>query len=261
MSGYETIVIETDARGVAQLRLARPEKHNALSAQMIADLTDAAGKLGADDAVRAVVLSGEGRTFCAGGDLTWMKAQIEADRQGRMTEARKLAGMLGALNAMPKPLIGRIHGGAFGGGVGMACICDVAIAATDTKFGFTETRLGLIPATIGPYVLARMGESNVRQVFMSARVFNAVDAARLGIVAAAVPAADLDAAVEVEIEPYLSVAPGAVGRAKALARFLGPRIDEETVDETIKRLADSWETEEAAEGIAAFLEKRKPRWG
>lgn len=257
---YETLTLATDARGVAALTLNRPEKRNALSATMIAELTDAAARLGDDDAVRAVVLSANGKVFCAGGDLTWMQAQIEADRPTRMREAKKLALMLRALNEMPKPLIGRVHGDAFGGGVGMIAVCDVAVAAEDLKFGLTETRLGLIPATIGPYVIARMGEGVARRVFMSSRLFDTAEAARLGLFARVVPAEALDAAVEADVAPYLAVAPGAVGRAKALARSLGPRIDEAVIEGTIQRLADSWETEEAAEGIAAFLEKRPARW-
>ena len=257
---YETLDIRLDDRGVAHVTLNVPDKRNALSAQMIADLTDMAQTLGSETTTRAVVLSGAGKVFCAGGDLNWMKAQIEADRTTRMAEARKLAMMLNALNEMPSPLIGRIHGGAFGGGVGMACVCDIAIADEATKFGLTETRLGLIPATIGPYVLARMGEGNARRVFMSARLFPATEAAELGVIARAVPEADLDDAVEAEVSPYLSVAPEAVGAAKALTRALGPRIDEELIDDTIRRLADTWEGEEAAHGIAAFLTKTSARW-
>lgn len=257
---YETLDIRKDSRGVAYVTLNLPDKRNVLSAQMIADLTDMAGTLGAATETRAIVLSGAGKVFCAGGDLAWMKAQIEADRATRMREARKLAEMLNALNTMPTPLIGRIHGGAFGGGVGMACVCDVAIADAATKFGLTETRLGLIPATIGPYVIARMGEGNARRVFMSARMFEAKEAALLGIVARAVPSADLDDAVEAEVAPYLSVAPGAVGAAKALARSLGPRIDAEVIDDTIRRLADTWEGDEAVHGIAAFFAKTDAPW-
>jgi len=260
MTSYETLECRIDDRGVAYLTLNRPEKRNALSATMIAELTGIAETLGADPEVRAVVLSGAGNLFCAGGDLDWMMDQIKADRETRMKEARKLAEMLLALNTMAKPLIGKIHGGAFGGGVGMACVCDVAIAEESTKFGLTETRLGLIPATIGPYVLARMGEGRARRVFMSARLFDAAEAAELGVVAHAVPADTLDAAVEREVAPYLSVAPQAVGAAKELARVLGPRIDSDIIDETIRRLADTWEGEEAKEGIDAFLTKRKARW-
>ena len=257
---YDTLDIRMDGRGVAYVALNVPDKRNALSAQMIAELTEMAQTLGAETTTRAVVLSGAGKVFCAGGDLNWMKAQIEADRATRMAEARKLAEMLNALNEMPSPLIGRIHGGAFGGGVGMACVCDVAIAEAGTKFGLTETRLGLIPATIGPYVLARMGEGNARRVFMSARLLEADEAAELGIVARAVGPDALDAAVEAEVVPYLSVAPEAVGAAKALARALGPRIDAEVIDDTIRRLADTWEGEEAAHGIDAFLNKKPARW-
>ncbi|MEL7215100.1 MAG: crotonase/enoyl-CoA hydratase family protein [Pseudomonadota bacterium] len=256
---FETLTLETDPRGVATLTLNRPDKHNAMSAQMITELTQAATHLNASDA-RAVVLTGAGKSFCAGGDLAWMKEQFAADRPGRMAEARRLAEMLGALNTLAKPLIGRIQGQAFGGGVGLMAVCDVAITADHALFGLTETRLGLIPATISPYVLARMGEGKARRVFMSARRFDAHEAVALDLAAKAVPAADLDARVEAEIKPYLSAAPGAVARAKELARALGPTIDAAVIDDTITRLADAWESPEAQEGIAAFFEKRKPSW-
>lgn len=257
---YDTLAIRMDARGVAYVTLNLPDKRNALSAQMIADLTDMALGLGAATATRAIVLAGAGKVFCAGGDLIWMQAQIAADRAGRMAEARKLAMMLNALNEMPTPLIGRLHGGAFGGGVGLACVCDVAVADAGTKFGLTETRLGLIPATIGPYVLARMGEGRARRVFMSARLFDAEEACALGIIAAVAGADELDARIEAEVAPYLTVAPQAVGAAKALARALGPRIDAAIIDDTIRRLADTWEGEEAAHGIDAFLSRIPARW-
>jgi len=257
---YETLNLQVDARGVAHVALNLPDKRNALSARMIAELTDLAHILGADQATRAIVLSGTGALFCAGGDLAWMQAQIAADRNTRMAEARKLAGMLRALNEMPTPLIGRVHGGAYGGGVGLACVCDVVLAEPATKFALTETRLGLIPATIGPYVIARMGEGRARRVFMSSRVFDADEARDLGIVARVVAPGDMAAAVESEVAPYLSVAPGAVGAAKALARSLGPVIDDAVIDATIARLADSWQGEEAAHGIAAFLNRTPPRW-
>ncbi len=165
--------------------------------------------------------------------------------------------MLRALNEMPVPLIGRVEGAALGGGVGMACICDVAVAVEGCRFGFTETRLGIIPATIGPYVIARMGEGPARRVFMSGRIFGAEEAAALGIVAASVPAAGMDARIEAEVAPYLEVAPEAAGRAKALARALGPRIDDAVIADTMERLADAWETEAARERIAAFLDRRR----
>ena len=257
---FDTITIDTDARGVATLTLNRPDKHNAMSPQMMDDLTAAAAQLGGDDTVRVVVLTGAGKSFCAGGDLGWMRAQAEMDPDTRAAEAGKLATMLGALNTLPKPLIGRVQGNAFGGGVGMAAVCDVAIGVDTLKMGFTETRLGIIPATIGPYVLARMGEGRARRVFMSARLFDASEAVDLDLLARAVPADALDAAVEREVVPYLSCAPGAVAAAKKLARDLGPRIDDDVVAQTIAALSARWETEEAAEGIGAFFDKRTASW-
>ena len=257
---YQTIDIEQDGRGVATLMLDREDKHNALSAQMIAELTEAAGKLGADPDVRVVILTGAGKSFCAGGDLRWMQDQMAADVDTRFVEAKKLAMMLNALNEMPKPLIGRVQGQAFGGGVGMASVCDVAIGADHAKFGLTETRLGLIPATIGPYVLARLGEAMARRVFMSARIFGAEEAVTLGLLAKAVPAEALDDAVEAEVAPYLNCAPGAVAEAKRFTRWLGMPITEETIDQTIRGLVTRWESDEAQEGIGAFFDKRKPGW-
>lgn len=258
---FETLIVKTDTHGVATLILNRPKRHNALDATMIQELTQAAKMLGEDKSVRAVVLTGAGQSFCAGGDLGWMKEQMEGSRQSRETQARSLANMLSALNIIPKPLIGRLQGSAFGGGVGLACICDVAIGANGAKFGLTETRLGLIPATVGPYVLARMGEAMARRVFMSGRVLEADEAVKLGLLARSVDADHLDMAVEEEIVPYLSAAPGAVSAAKALARRLGPVIDSGTLDHTVEALMARWENEEAEEGINAFFEKRTPVWG
>ena len=258
---WQTLDLRRDPRGVVTLTLNTPGRRNVLSPQMISDLTEAARTLGDDATVRAVVLAGAGPVFCAGGDLDWMRAQVDADRPQRLREVRKLAAMLRALNELPKPLIGRLHGGAFGGGVGLACVCDVAIAAEGTRFCFSETRLGIIPATIGPYVLARMSEGRARRVFMSARIFDAPEAEMLGLVARVVEKGALDAAVEAEVAPYLSCAPLAVAGAKALARALGPRIDEAVIEDSIRRLADAWEGPEAMPGIRAFLDKRPPPWG
>jgi len=255
-----TISLALDVDGVATLTLTRPDKRNALSGPMIDALRAAAAHIAHDTSIRAVVLAADGPVFCAGGDLSWMMAQINADRATRIAEARRLADMLRALNELPKPVIGRIHGNAFGGGIGLISVCDVVIAAEGAQFALTETRLGLIPATIGPYVIARMGEAKAREVFMSAQVFDAARAVDLGIVSRAVPAAKLDAHVRAEVAPYLAVAPGAVGAAKRLARALGPRIDDAVIDDTIARLADVWETDEARAGIAEFLDKRAPPW-
>ncbi|MDF2140045.1 crotonase/enoyl-CoA hydratase family protein [Paenirhodobacter sp. CAU 1674] len=256
----ETIRVETDARGVARLVLARTEKHNALSAQMMDEITAAITALGADPAVRVVVLAAEGGSFCAGGDLKWMQAQINADAETRAAGARKLAGMLNALDSCPKPVIGRVHGNAFGGGIGMMSVCDVAVGVEGARFGLTETKLGLTPATISPYVVARMGAAKARRVFMSSRLFDAAEARDLNLLARVVAPDDLDAAIEAEVVPYLSCAPGAVADAKALVRSLGPRIESDIVDATIRALVARWESPEAIEGITAFFDKRAPGW-
>ena len=257
---YDTLDLSRDDRGVATLTLNRPDKHNAMSGQMLQELQAAARAIAADKSVRVVVLTGAGKSFCAGGDLGWMQAQMAADSEARGREARVLAEMLNLLNTLPQPLIGRLQGNAFGGGVGMASVCDVAIGVDSLKMGLTETRLGLIPATIGPYVIARMGEARARRVFMSARLFGAAEAVELGLLARAVPADSLDAAVEAEVAPYLQCAPGAVAEAKALARALGPRIDAAVIDATIAALVTRWESSEAEEGISAFFAKTTPGW-
>jgi methylglutaconyl-CoA hydratase len=227
---------------------------------MLRELNTAADQLAADDSVRVVVLAGEGKSFCAGGDLRWMQAQMTANADERRAEARVLAYALNKLNTLPKPLVGRVQGNAFGGGIGLMSVCDVAIGARGARFGLTEVKLGLIPATISPYVLARMGEDKARRVFMSARLFDADETVSLNLLARVVEADELDAAVEAEVAPYLLAAPRAVAAAKALARSLGPTISTEVIEDTIDRLLACWEGDEAAEGIAAFFDKRKPDW-
>jgi methylglutaconyl-CoA hydratase len=257
---FNTITVEAAVRGVARLTLSRPAKHNVMSGEMCDELAAAAAEIGADPGVRVVVLTGAGPSFCAGGDLDWMRAQFSATREERMAEARRLAGMLGALNGLPKPLVGRVNGAAYGGGVGLMSVCDAVVAVEGARFALTETRLGIIPATISPYVIARTGEGRARGVFFSGRAFGATEAQSLGLVTRVVPADRLDEAVEAEVAPYLATAPGAVARAKRLARSLGPTIDQGVVEATIAALADAWETEEARAGIAAFLDKRPPPW-
>lgn len=253
----DPVLVSVDAQGVARLTLNRPERHNAMSPAMIAGLRVSAAALDRDPDVRAVVITGAGRSFCAGADLDWMRTQFAADRATRLAEARALAHMLRDLNTLSKPLIGRINGTAMGGGLGLMAICDVAIAADTGKFGFTETRLGLVPATIAPYVLARMGEGAARRVFMNGAVFGADTLPALGLVARVVPQERLDVSVAAEVAPYLAAVPEAVADAKRLARRLGPTIDDALIEETIECLAACWERPEAAARIASFLGRRK----
>lgn len=252
MSRFETIVVETDADGVATVTLNRPDKHHAMNAGMIAELTEAAATLGADPSVRAVVLAATGPSFCAGGDLEWMRAQQAADRAGKVAEAGRLSAMLAALNALPKPLIARVQGNVFGGGVGLVAVSDVAIGAEGIKLALTETRLGLIPATIGPFVVARMGQGMARQVFFSGMAFGPEFALRAGLLHEVCPAAELDARVRRQAEAVLKTAPGAVAAAKALCLGLGGD-QAADIERSIAALADCWESDEAQERIRAFL--------
>lgn len=260
MSAFETLQLMTDKRGVATLTLNRPDQHNALSGQMIDELRTVADSLTSDDTVRIVVLTGSGTSFCAGGDLGWMREQVNATRHERIEAARKLALMLKALRDLPKPLIGRVNGQAYGGGVGLISVCDAAIAASGARFGLTETKLGLIPATISPYVVGRIGQAHALRNFTSARLFDADEAKHIGLLHQVVEAERLDEAIESEIKPYFSTAPTAVAASKRLVHALGAPIDEAVINMTLTRLADTWETPAAAEGIAAFFAKLSPSW-
>ncbi len=260
MGAYETLTLERDVRGVVTLTLARPEKHNAMNAQMIADLTDAAGRLAADEAVRVVVLGSAGPTFCAGGDLQWMRDQAMRDRAGKIEGATELALMLKALDDLPKPLIGRVQGNAFGGGIGLMAVCDIVITADSAQFSLTEVRLGLIPATIGPYVVRRIGEGHARRLFLNARRFDAAMARDTGLVSVVSPAGELDSAVEEEVAAFLDCAPGAVASAKSLVKNLARQTAGDPVAYSTGLLADRWESVEGRAGIDAFLNRRPMPW-
>lgn len=249
---YTTIRVDTDADGIATVTLDRPEKHHAMNAAMIAELTEAAATLGADTAVRVVVLSASGPSFCAGGDLEWMRAQQAADRAGKMAEAGRLSAMLAALNALPKPLIARVQGNVYGGGVGLVAVSDVVVAAEGVRLALTETKLGLIPATIGPFVVARMGQGFARQVFFSGSTFGTDFAMRAGLIHETCAADRLDERVRRQAEAVLKTAPRAVAAAKALCLTLGGD-EAEDIARSIASLADCWESDEAQERIRAFL--------
>ncbi len=248
----QTILIQTDSDGIATITLNRPDKHHVMNARMIAELTQAAHDLGHDANVRAVVLASTGPSFCAGGDLEWMRAQQQADRAGKMAEAGRLSAMLAALNALPKPLIARVQGNAYGGGVGLIAVSDIAIAAEGVKLALTETRLGLIPATIGPFVVARMGQGMARQVFFSGNGFDTGFALRAGLLHQTCPADRLDEYVQRQAQAVLKTAPGAVAAAKALCLSLGGD-EARDIETSITALADCWERDEAQERIRAFL--------
>lgn len=260
MSAYETLTLSVDDRGVATLTLNRPEKHNAMNAAMIAELARAAVVIGADDAIRAVVLAAAGPTFCAGGDLGWMRDQAARDRKGKLEGAGELALMLKTLDDLPKLLVGRIQGNAFGGGIGLMSVCDIVVAAEDAQFALTEPRLGLIPATIGPYVVRRIGEGHARRLLLNGRRFGGATARDIGLASVIVAPADLDAAVGEEVAAVLDCAPGAVAATKGLVRTLARGKADDDIRFSVEALADRWESAEGRQGIEAFLERRPFPW-
>lgn len=255
---YETIHLETDARGIARLVLNRPDKHNALNAAMIREITDAATRLANDNSVRAVVLSASGRSFCAGGDLAWMKQQFDADHTTRVLEASHLAAMLRCLDELPKLLIAVIEGSAFGGGVGLAAVCDIVLAAPDAKFALTETKLGLIPATIAPVLLRRIGLANIRRFALNACPFGAVEAQSIGLISEIHERQELGASVERQIDLALACAPGAIADAKQLFRRVAAGAASQSA--TAEALAARWEADETRQGVEAFFLHRRPPW-
>ena len=257
---FETIKLERDAAGVARLTLDRPEVHNAMDARLIGELLEAARRLDADEGVRAVVLSGAGASFCAGADLNWMKDMAAREEAQQLEGSRQVALLLMALNDLSKPLIGRINGPAYGGGVGLVSVCDIAIGTPGAKFALREVRLGLQPANIAPYLVARIGPGAARRAMLNAHLIDAGEALKIGLLHQVVEPGELDAAVEREVHDTLECAPSAVAATKRLIAEVAYRDPAETQAGTAERLAKAWQSAEGREGIAAFLEKRKPSW-
>lgn len=255
------LTITTDSRGVATVTLDRAEKHNSFDDRLIKALADAFRHLGGDDSVRAMVLAANGKSFSAGADIAWMKRMAGAAEAENIRDARALADMLRLLNKMPKPTMALVQGAALGGGVGLVACCDIALAADQATFALSEVRLGLIPATIGPYVVAAIGARAARRYFLTGERFGAAEARTLGLVHEVVPAADLAAAGERIIAAFLASGPQAVVEAKALVRAVaGQPITETLIEDTARRIARIRAGDEAREGIEAFLAKRKPAW-
>jgi methylglutaconyl-CoA hydratase len=257
---FETITIEADERGVATLRLNRPEKHNALNYLMIHELRKATAQLAMDDTVRVIVLTGTGKSFCAGGDFSWFEKVMDKSRAEQAFESGELGRMLSDLDTIPKPLIGHINGHAYGGGVGMMSVCDVTIGSSLSRFGLTEVRIGLIPANISPYVIARIGVANSRATMLSGALFDGNQAGAIGLLNFVVDKDELKTSVEAVVSDHLEAAPGAVAATKHLIRYVAAHTTEDNVIYTQDRLADAWENKEGNIGITAFLNKKLPPW-
>src|SRR5438874_2146065 len=247
--------------GVGRLTLNRPEVRNAFDDSLIAALAKTFAELDADPSVRVVVLAGNGPAFCAGADLNWMKRMAGYSYDENLRDARALADMLATLDRLDKPTIARVHGPAFAGGTGLVAACDIAVGTPEAKFCFSEAKLGLSPATISPYVLRAIGPRAASRYFLTAEVFSAEEALRIGLLSAMVPAAELDAFIGRLLDNLLAGGSAAHARIKDLVRDVVSRpIDESLKGDTARRIAEIRASPEGREGIASFLEKRKPKW-
>jgi methylglutaconyl-CoA hydratase len=256
---YETIRVERSAK-VGRIWLDRPEVHNAFNSGMVGELRAALRSLAADDAVRVVVLSGTGSSFCAGADLKWMREIIRFSYEQNLAESLELAEWLRELSGLPKPTVARVNGAAIGGGAGFLSACDIVIASTDARFGLSEVKIGLVPACIAPYVLRRTGEGRARPYFLTGERFDARRALEIGLVNIVVEPAELDRKVEEVASSLVSSGPEALAKAKELlARVPGMSLDE-AKRYTAEMIAGLRVSAEGQEGMAAFLEKRKPKW-
>ena len=257
---YETLLTALN-HGVAIIRLNRPDVRNALNETVIAELTDAFERAIEDDEVRVILLAGEGSAFCAGADLNWMKRAREFTTDENRADAAKLARLLQVINDSPKPTMARVHGPAFAGGMGLVAACDIAVASTDAKFCLSEVKLGLIPAMISPYVLRAMGEARARRFFLTAEVFEAAEAYRIGFVHEICIPEELDGTVNLLLGHLVQGGPAALAQAKRLIRDVAGRsIDDALMRDMAARIAEVRASDEAQEGIASFFEKRRPAW-
>ncbi len=256
----ENLLLRRDGP-VARLELNRPELHNAFDAGLIASLTTALANIGVDDSVRVVVLEGAGASFSAGADLNWMRGMAAASEAANREDSLALARLLRTLDTLPKPTIARVQGAAFGGGVGLVAACDIAIGVVDAKFGLTESKLGLLPAVISPYVIDAIGPRQARRYFASAEIFDAAQARRIGLLHDVVAADALDATVDRQVGLLLKAGPHAASTAKQLVRRVAAGGDANAIDaDNAGLIAALRVSSEGQEGIAAFLEKRKPAW-
>jgi methylglutaconyl-CoA hydratase len=246
---------------VARIILDRPDVHNAFNDELIGRVTDAFTDLGQREEIRAIILAGNGKSFCAGADLNWMKRMVEYSHEQNVEDARAAARMFLAIAKCPKPVIARIHGAALGGGAGLAAACDIAIAVESAQFGFTEVKLGILPAVISPFVLSRIGSARAREFFITGERFLAAVAQSIGLIQHVV-AHDfaLDALIESKISQILTSAPQAVAAAKELVFGVASRTLETSLDFTAETIARVRAGEEGQAGMKAFLERHKPPW-
>lgn len=252
---------EIDARGRATVILNRPEIHNAFDEALIAGLHETFAGLSENDEVRLVVLKAAGKSFCAGADLNWMKRMSANSYEDNVADGKALAHMLHTVATCPKPVIAQVQGPAYGGGVGMVAVCDIAVASEKARFVFSEVKLGITPATISPYVVAAIGARQAHRYFLSAELFDAASALEMGLVHQVVAAEHLEPTVDGIVETMMNNSPAAMVAAKDLIHAVANKpVGADVLDDTARRIADIRATDEGREGIRAFLEKRKPAW-
>ena len=256
---FKCIDVRRDG-AVEHLVLNRPDVRNAFDDEMIREMTWWADSVAADRGVRIVVISGAGPAFCAGADMRWMSRVATFTRDQNMEDATQTARLFLSIDRLPIPVIARVHGAALGGGAGLCAVADIVVAASDTVFGFTEVRFGIVPAVISPFVIAKIGRSAARELFLTGRRFDAARAKAIGLVHAVVPAADLDREVESYLADLHAAAPGAIAAAKAFIPEVHKRGTGEATTVTSEVLAERRASAEGHEGLKAFLEKRKPSW-
>jgi methylglutaconyl-CoA hydratase len=245
---------------VEYLTLNRPDVRNAFNDRMITELTTWAAGAAADRALRAVVLSGAGKTFCAGADVTWMAKTIQYTEEQNLQDAVSMSRMFAALDGLPVPLVGRVQGAALGGGAGLAAVCDMVVADEQAVFGFTEVKLGILPAVISPYALAKIGRSAARELFLTGARFSAQRACEIGLVHTVVPERELDTAVAKYVAEILTGGPEAIAATKALIAQIASMPNTEAAPLTARTIAIRRTSPEGQEGLTAFLAKRKPSW-
>jgi methylglutaconyl-CoA hydratase len=246
--------------GRARVTLARPAVRNAFNAELIARLREAFSALAADPSVRLVILDGEGSIFCGGADVNWMRGALELGEAENVRDAEAMSDMLRTIDRCPKPVIARVHGAALGGGAGLCAVCDAVVAADDTIFGFTETKLGIIPAVISPFTIAKIGVSHARRLFLTGERFDAARARAIGLVHEVVPAALLDDTVETIARECESAGPSAVAAIKNLIAAVQAASYDESRELTARAIAQARTGAEGQEGLRAFLERRPAAW-
>ena len=256
---YETIEIRKE-KHIATVYLNRPEVHNAMNEQLMKELTTCFKELSRDDNTRIIILTGKGKSFCAGADLNWMKSMAKYSKDENIKDSRLLLDLYDSIYNCSKPVIGRVNGHAFGGGLGLFAVCDITIAIPDCKFAFSEVKLGIIPAVISTYIVRRIGLSNMRRLFITGERFNSEYAKEIGLIDYVVSEGELDEIIQKYVELLHSSGPKAIVEVKKLVEAYRKMDVEKYKEHTVKKIAELRVSEEGQDGIKAFLEKRKTKW-